>query len=99
AAGNGASSREAALAALTYCTIMFQFQQAAQPLTGQPLNAQLLGDQLMKLGLSTFTALLVRADFGPSHWDASGGYMLLHAVQNCEGSNACFEYDNRNIYG
>jgi hypothetical protein len=97
ASGNGSSTRENN-AGLVYCDTMFQIQQAAAPLAGQPLNAQLWADQAMRLGSSLFTATDYRAYYGPGRWDAAGGYRLLHAVQNCEGSSACFEYDNANVY-
>ena len=97
AAGNTFTSREGALAALTYCENVFELQQGAQGLT--TLNAQLWADHVMQLGAGVFNDTMYRPYVGPDHWDAAGGYRLLHAVLNCEGSNACFEYDNGNVYG
>lgn len=98
AAGNTSSSQQAAGAVNSYCDAMFDMQQAAQPLTGGPLNAQLWADQLMKMGSGLFDAQLYARAYAAGRWDGAGGYRLLHAVQNCEGSNACFEYDNGNVY-
>jgi hypothetical protein len=98
ASGNGSSTRANAAASLTICDGVLQVQQAARALTGQPLNAQLLGDQFMREGSSVFSSLLTRAYYGAGRWDAPGGYRLLHAVLNCSGGNACFEFDNSNVY-
>ena len=98
AAGNTFASRTAAGVALALCDGMFELQQAAQPLTGGALNAQLWANQAMRLGPNVNNSQMYRAYVGPDHWDAAGGYRLLHAVLNCEGSNACFEYDDSNIY-
>ena len=97
AAGNTATSREGALAFLAYCNGMFELQQGAQGLT--TLNAQLWADHVMQLGSSVFNDSVYSAVVGPRHWDAAGGYRLLHAVLNCEGSKACFVYDNSTVYG
>ena len=92
------STQEGALAIIAYCDAMFELQEGAAALVGQPLNAQLWADQAMKLGSNVFDAGLYSRYVGPGHWDAAGGYRLLHAVQNCEGSSACFEYDNSTLY-
>ena len=103
AAGNPSSGQQAALAVNTFCDIMFDLQQAAQPLTGGALNAQLWADQVMKTS-NLFDASLYSRTYGAGKWDGAGGYRELHAVENCEtGSNgqqeACFEYDNGTLYG
>ena len=96
AAGNSFTSREGAMAIIAYCDNVFDLQQGAQGLT--TLNAQLWADHLMQLGAGVFNDSMYRPDIGPDHWDAAGGYRLLHAVLNCEGSNACFVYDNATVY-
>jgi ABC-type branched-subunit amino acid transport system substrate-binding protein len=98
AAGNSFSSREAAIAATSYCDAVFDLQESARPLTGGPLNAQLWANQEMQAGSHLYNATLYQRYVGPGHWDGAGGYRLLHAVQNCEGSNACFVYDNSTLY-
>ncbi|TMC47773.1 MAG: ABC transporter substrate-binding protein [Chloroflexi bacterium] len=98
AAGNSFSSREGALVIILLCDSVFEFQDGAQALSGQPLNAQLWADQAMKLGSNVFNAGMYRRYIGPGHWDTAGGYRLLHAMLNCEGSSACFVYDNANTY-
>jgi hypothetical protein len=97
ASGNGATSREAAIEMIGYCDGLFDLQQAAQSLTGGPLNAQLWADREMT-GRYLYHAGMYARDVGPDHWDGAGGYRLLHAVLNCEGSNACFVYDNSTLY-
>lgn len=99
AAGNSFTSREGALVIIDLCDSMFELQDGAAALVNQPLNAQLWANQVMKLGSNIFNAGMYKRFIGPGHWDAAGGYRLLHAVLNCEGSNACFEYDNSNTYG
>ena len=97
AAGNSFSSREGALAILANCNGVFDLQQGAQGLT--TLNAQLWANHFMQLGAGVFNDSVYSAVAGPQHWDAAGGYRLLHAVLNCEGSKACFVYDNSTVYG
>ena len=92
------SGSNSALEMLDICSAMLELQQGAQSLVGQPLNAQLWANSAMQLGSSLFNAMAYTADIGPDHWDAPGGYRLLHAVLNCEGSHACFEYDNSTVY-
>ena len=101
-AGNNFSSRQAALAIIAFCGDMFELQQGAQGLS--TLNAQLWGNHVMQLGATVDNGLMYKAFVGPDHWDAAGGYRLLHAVQNCETDSngkpiACFEFDNGNVYG
>jgi hypothetical protein len=102
AAGNSFTSREGALAILAFCSDMFELQLGAQGLT--TLNAQLWANHVMQLGYGAGNVLMYRGYVGPDHWDAAGGYRLLHAVENCEQDSngksiACFEYDNGNLYG
>ncbi len=97
AAGNSFSSREGAIVIVSFCSDMFELQQGAQGLT--TLNAQLWANNVMQLGGNVYNAYMYRGTVGPDHWDAAAGYRLLHAVQNCEGNSACFEYDNSNMYG
>lgn len=98
ATGNGASSREAAIAIIGFCDAVFDLQQGARALAGGPLNAQLWTDQEMQQGSHLFNAGPYARYAGPKHWDGAAGYRLLHAVINCEGSNACFVYDNSTLY-
>ena len=98
ASRSAASSSTSALEMLDICSAMLELQQGAQSLVGQPLNAQLWANGLMQLGANVFNAMAYTAEVGPDHWDAPGGYRLLHAVLNCEGSNACFVYDNSTVY-
>jgi hypothetical protein len=98
AAGFTFANRANAYITLWRCDALFGLQEGAQPLTGSALNAQLWADQEMKLGFNIFNAGLYTRYVGPGHWDGAGGYRLLHAVLNCNGNNACFVYDNENIY-
>lgn len=98
AAGNTSTSRQGAGPLIGYCNAMFLLQQAAAPLTGGALNAQLWADQAMRLGEGAYNASVYAPYIGPGHWDAAGGYRLLHAVDSCEGSQACFVYDDANVY-
>lgn len=95
---SSASGNNSALEMLDICGTMLELQQGAQSLVGQPLNAQLWANSAMQLGTGVFNALAYTADVGPDHWDVPGGYRLLHAVLNCEGNHACFEYDNSTVY-
>lgn len=96
--GRSATSSTSALEMLDICSTMLALQQGAQSLVGQPLNAQLFANSFMHLGGNVFDAMPYAAQVGADHWDMPGGYRLLHAVLNCEGSNACFEYDNATLY-
>ena len=97
--GNTFSSREGALAILAYCDAVFELQDGARSLVGQPLNAQLWANAAMSLGSNYFNAALYSRFIGPNHWDAAGGYRLLHAVvPGCNGCNAYFVYDNATVY-
>jgi hypothetical protein len=96
--GRSATSGTSALTMLDICSAMLELQQGAQALAGQPLNAQLWANSFMQLGSNVFNAMAYTAQVGPNHWDMPGGYRLLHAVLNCNGSNACFEFDNSTVY-